>query len=276
MDYWQVYQRNIGLFTREQQQKLRDAKVFVAGAGGVGGIEAATLARFGIGELVIMDPGVFDEPDMNRQFAAMASTLGENKARATARLLRDINPFLKVEALESAPSDDAELAAHMAGSAVVIDAIDYAGFDYKARFARIARAMGVLNFTAPIPGFGTLMAVFDPGGMTLEEFYGAPADPALWPAFRIPMDRIQGETRYAHLVRSFLGGERNYLTTCAGAAALNGGLVATEIALVIAGLRRSEELAVAPRVTYVDILSRVFEVYTAAVADGRGHPAAGL
>lgn len=273
MDYWQVYQRNIGLFTREQQQKLRDAKVFVAGVGGVGGIEAATLARFGVGELVIMDPGVFDEPDMNRQFGAMAGTLGENKARATARLLRDINPFLKVEALEYAPQDEAELAARMAGSAVVIDAIDYAGFDYKARFARVARAMGVFNVTAPIPGFGTLMIIFDPGGMTLEEFYGAPADPAEWPAYRIPMDRIQGEKRYAYIIKDFLEGERGYISTCAGAGALNGGLVATEIALIVSGLRSRGEIVVAPRVTYVDILNRVFEVYTAAVKDLGGAPA---
>ncbi len=267
MDYWQVYQRNIGLFSREQQQKLREAKVFVAGAGGVGGVEAATLARFGVGELVLMDPGVFDEPDMNRQFAAMASTIGENKARATARLLRDINPFMKVTALEHAPQDDAELAEHMAGSALVIDAIDAGGFAYKARFARVARALGLLNVTAPIPGFGTLMIIFDPGGMTLEEFYRAPADQALWPIFRIPMDRILGEKRYAHIVRGLYSGEHTYLTTCAGAGALNGGLVATEIALIIAGLRTREEIVAAPRVTYVDMLSRVFEVYTAEVAD---------
>ena len=181
MDYWQLYQRNIGLVTRDQQQALRDAKVFVAGLGGAGGIEAATLARFGVGELVVMDPGRFDEPDMNRQFAAMKSTLGENKARATARLLQDINPCLKLQVLDRAPRDRAELAAAMAGSALVVDAIDYAGFDYKVMFARIAREMGVLNITAPLPGFGTLMAIFAPRGMTVEEFYQAPADPALWP-----------------------------------------------------------------------------------------------
>jgi molybdopterin/thiamine biosynthesis adenylyltransferase len=262
MDYWQAYQRNIGLFTGEQQQRLRDAKIFVAGVGGVGGNEAATLARFGVGKMVVMDPGVFDAPDMNRQFGAMASTLGENKAAATARLLRDINPFLEVEALEYAPQDDAALAARMAGCTLAIDAIDYAGFDYKARFARVARSLGLLNVTAPIPGFGALMMIFAPGGMLLEEFYQAPADPAEWPAYRLPMDRVLGEERYAHIVRSFLAKERGYLTTCAGAAALNGGLVATEVALIVTGLRPREEIVVAPRVTYVDILSRVFEVYT--------------
>jgi molybdopterin/thiamine biosynthesis adenylyltransferase len=261
MDYWQLYQRNIGLFSREQQQALRDAKVFIAGLGGVGGIEAATLARFGIGELVLMDPGTFDEPDMNRQFAAMRSTLGQNKAQATARLLQDINPHLKLQILEYAPQDPAELAAFMSGSKLVIDAIDYAGFDYKVTFARIARDLDLLNITAPIPGFGTLMTIFDPQGMTLEEFYQAPADPSEWPAYKIPFDRILGENRFGHIVRRLRNKEASYLSTCAGAAALNGGLVATEVALILTGLRSREDIVVAPRVTYVDILNRIFEVY---------------
>lgn len=65
MDYQLCYQRNIGIFNQDQQNLLKNAKVVVAGVGGVGGIEAATLAQMGIGELVIFDPGVFDEPDMN-------------------------------------------------------------------------------------------------------------------------------------------------------------------------------------------------------------------
>jgi molybdopterin/thiamine biosynthesis adenylyltransferase len=263
MDYWQLYQRNIGLFSRGEQQALRDAKVFVAGLGGSGGIEAATLARFGVGELVIMDPGRFDEPDMNRQFAAMKSTMGENKARATARLLRDINPCLKLQVLDYAPEDSAELAAVMAGSTLVVDAIDYAGFDYKVKFARIARAMDVLNVTAPLPGFGTLMVIFDPRGMTVEDFYRAPADQALWPNFQIPLDRILGESRFGHIVRRLRTGESAYLSTCAGASSLNGGLVATEIALILTGLRPRAEIAFAPHVTYVDVLRRVFEIYEA-------------
>lgn len=270
MDYWQLFQRNIGLFSRDQQQVLRDSKVFVAGVGGVGGFEAATLARLGIGELVIMDPGRFDEPDMNRQFAAMASTLGENKALATARLLRDINPFLKLQVLDYAPANQQELAAVMAGSALVIDAIDYAGFQYKAKFAQVARALGVLNITAPIPGFGTLMAIFDPGGMTLEEFYQAPDDHGRWADYQIPMDRILGEFRHGYIVRSFLDKKSAYLSTCAGAAMLNGGLVATEAALILTGLRPREEIVVAPRVTFVDMLNRVFEIYSIGAEDDAG------
>ena len=97
MDYDLVYGRNIGLFTKEEQEKLKAAKVAIAGVGGVGGIQAATLARFGIGKMAIMDPGVFDEPDMNRQYAATKSTLGRNKAIATAQFLRDINPLIDLD-----------------------------------------------------------------------------------------------------------------------------------------------------------------------------------
>lgn len=263
MDYWRLFQRNIGVFTREQQRKLQNAKIFVAGVGGVGGIEAATLARFGVGELVIMDPGFFDEPDMNRQYAAMGSTLGCNKARATARVLRDINPCLRLTVLERAVEDPAELADHMADCALVIDAIDYAGFAYKAMFARCARELGLFNLTAPLAGFGTLLVIFDPQGMALERFYRAPADPAQWSGFSIPLDRLLGDRRFGHIFRDYRERERDYIATCAGAAALNGGLVATEAALIVAGLRPRPEIVAAPRVTYIDVLGRTFEVYDA-------------
>ncbi len=263
MDYAQCFQRNIGLFTPEQQEILRRSTITVAGAGGVGGIEAATLARFGVGELRLIDPGVFDEPDMNRQFGAMASTIGRNKARATAEMIRDINPFCTVSVQEKGLSGEAELREFMAGSHLVIDAIDYMGFDYKAAFARAARSLGLYNLTAPIPGFGTLFIIFAPRGMTLEAFFQAPQDPALWPRHQMRLDRILGPDRFGGLAEDFLLGRRATLPSCAGAAALNGGLVATEAALILTGLRPESEIVAAPRVVYLDMLRRNFEIYEA-------------
>lgn len=263
MDYAQCFQRNIGLFTQEQQDILRRSTITVAGAGGVGGIEAATLARFGVGELRLIDPGVFDEPDMNRQFGAMASTIGRNKAQVTAEMIRDINPFCTVRVQEKGLSNEAELREFMAGSQLVIDAIDYMGFDYKAAFARAARGLGLYNLTAPIPGFGTLLVIFAPQGMTLETFFQAPEDPSLWPKHQLRLDRILGPDRFGGVVEEFLRGERKSLPTCAGAAALNGGLVATEAALILTGLRPESEIVVAPRVAYLDMLRRTYEIYEA-------------
>ena len=262
LDYRDCFLRNIGLFTEAQQERLRAAKVVVAGVGGVGGIEAATLAKMGIGELAIFDPGVFDAPDMNRQLGALASNIGRNKAEATGELLREINPFLKLTALNHAPATDAELDELLRGADVAIDAIDYLGFDYKARFAQAVRRAGLFNFTAPISGVGTAMIILDPEGMTLEELYEAPADPAEWPAHRLPLERLLGPERFGGLVTDLVEGRRSYLSNCAGIATLNGGLVATEIALVLTGLRKREELVCAPQAVYVDLLRRVMEVYT--------------
>jgi molybdopterin/thiamine biosynthesis adenylyltransferase len=193
MDYDLVYGRNIGLFTKEEQEKLKGAKVAIAGVGGVGGIQAATLARFGIGKMAIMDPGVFDEPDMNRQYAATKSTLGKNKAIATAQFLKDINPFMEIDVVDRALTKENELEEFIADSDLVIDAIDYTGFDHKARFAEIARKMGTYNLSAPIPDFGTLLMIFDPEGMTMEEFFGAPKNKSQFRQFAPPLKGFLGK-----------------------------------------------------------------------------------
>jgi molybdopterin-synthase adenylyltransferase len=259
MDYETCYLRNIGLFTEAQQARLRKAKVVVAGVGGVGGIEALTLAKMGIGELTIFDPGVFDEPDMNRQIGALQSNIGRNKAEATAELLKETNPFMQVNVLDYAPASEGELDALLTGADAAIDAIDYLGFDYKATFARCVRRAGLYNFTAPISGLGTAMIILDPRGMTLEELYDAPRDSTLWPAYKLPLDRLLGPDRFGGLVRDMLEGRREYLSNCAAIAMVNGGLVAAEIALLICGMRSPADLVCAPRAVYVDLMQRKFE-----------------
>jgi molybdopterin/thiamine biosynthesis adenylyltransferase len=259
MDYDQAYLRNFGLFTREEQEKLRNAKVAVAGLGGVGGVQAATLARMGIGEMAVMDPGSFDPSDMNRQFGARKSTLGRNKALATAEFLRDINPFMKLEVFDQLMDEEA-FGGFIENSAVVIEAIDYVAFDYKAAFHRAARAQGRIVLTSPIPDFGALMMVFDPHGMTMEELMGAPPDREGQRAFRAPVDRMFGSRLKPKNISDFYDERCPYISTNAGAAALSGSLVATEAALIVTGKRRREDIVFAPRLVYADLFERVFRV----------------
>lgn len=260
-DYNLFYTRNIGLFTPEQQSLIRDMKVFVAGCGGAGGVQAATLARFGVGELRLMDPGVFDEPDFNRQFGATVPSLGENKAAATAALLRDINPFMKITVYSEAIASEMELEEAMRGCDLVIDAIDYIGFDYKIKFAQAARRLGLYNYTSPLPGFGALLVIFDPQGMTLEEFYDSPADVPTQKTYMIPPQRFFGHRPAPPTWLDFTMGRQSYISTNSGSASLSGALLATEAVLWRTGLRPTAELAVAPQVTLMDLLSRETLVY---------------
>jgi tRNA A37 threonylcarbamoyladenosine dehydratase len=68
-DYHEAFSRNIGLFTVEEQEKLRRSRVAIAGMGGVGGVHLVTLARTGIGNFTIADPDRFELANMNRQWA---------------------------------------------------------------------------------------------------------------------------------------------------------------------------------------------------------------
>lgn len=261
MLYEECYNRNIGLFTETEQKKLKEAKIVVAGVGGVGGIEAATLAKMGVCNFILFDPGEFDPPDMNRQFAATVSNMEKNKALATKKMLLDINPFAKVEALNYAPESDEELDDLLKDATVAIDAIDYIGFDYKVKFAKAVRRAGLYNFTAPIIGMTTYIFIFDPKGMTLEEFYLAPKDEKEWKKYNIPLDKVLHQSSATILAQNFTNGSLRYISNCAGIANMNGGLVASEIALLITGKRGENDLICVPKAIYFDIIERKYLEY---------------
>ena len=56
--YEDLFQRNIGVFTAEEQERIRGLVVAIAGAGGLGGPVAYNLARLGVGEIRLADPEV--------------------------------------------------------------------------------------------------------------------------------------------------------------------------------------------------------------------------
>ena len=84
------------LIGREGVEKLRQAHVALFGVGGVGGYVAEALARSGVGAIDLIDPDQVNLTNLNRQIVALHSTLGQPKAEAMARRLRDINPEIRV------------------------------------------------------------------------------------------------------------------------------------------------------------------------------------
>lgn len=65
----------------EPLSRLAAAKVAVFGVGGVGGFCVEALARAGIGTLHLYDDDTVSESNLNRQLAALRSTLGRPKGR---------------------------------------------------------------------------------------------------------------------------------------------------------------------------------------------------
>ena len=68
--YSEFITRNIGFVTAAEQERLRTARVFVCGAGGMGGACLQALVRAGVGAFGVADIDVFELSNLNRQVFA--------------------------------------------------------------------------------------------------------------------------------------------------------------------------------------------------------------
>ncbi len=79
------------------QAKLRDARVLVVGAGGLGSPLILYLAAAGVGRIGIVDGDTVDLSNLQRQVAHSTDRLGQPKAHSAAVAARAINPGVRVD-----------------------------------------------------------------------------------------------------------------------------------------------------------------------------------
>lgn len=77
-------------------EKIKYACVGIAGLGGLGSNVAVSLARLGIGKLILVDFDIVEPSNLNRQ-QYLIKHLGMNKTEAMKQLISEINPFIEVE-----------------------------------------------------------------------------------------------------------------------------------------------------------------------------------
>jgi adenylyltransferase/sulfurtransferase len=78
------------------QKRLKNAKVLVVGAGGLGSPALLYLAAAGVGTLGIVDFDVVDESNLQRQIIHGQSDIGKPKAVSAKESIEEANPFVKV------------------------------------------------------------------------------------------------------------------------------------------------------------------------------------
>jgi adenylyltransferase/sulfurtransferase len=78
------------------QKRLKNAKVLVVGAGGLGSPALLYLAAAGVGTLGIVDFDLVDESNLQRQVIHGVSDVGRPKAESARDSIRDINPHVDV------------------------------------------------------------------------------------------------------------------------------------------------------------------------------------
>lgn len=169
-DYFYEYlNRCIPLLTEEGVEKLRSSCVAVAGCGGAGGAAAITLARMGVSNFRLADPGVFDAPDINRQWAANIPNLGRNKTDAYEEMLKNINPEISVKKYPEGLTET-NITDFLSGADLVIDCLDTAvSAELRGKLYKKARENGIYSLTAPILSFGTIFCCSSPTGMPMDK-----------------------------------------------------------------------------------------------------------
>jgi adenylyltransferase/sulfurtransferase len=85
----------------EGQRKLKNARVLMIGAGGLGSPLGLYLAAAGIGTIGIVDMDVVDESNLQRQIIHGTKDVGRAKIASAKDRLEDINPNTKIEAFET-------------------------------------------------------------------------------------------------------------------------------------------------------------------------------
>ena len=79
-------------------EKLKNSKVAIAGLGGLGSNVAITLARVGIGRLLLVDFDTVDITNLNRQ-QYFIDDIGKYKTTALTAIIRKINPVIKLDTI---------------------------------------------------------------------------------------------------------------------------------------------------------------------------------
>ena len=78
------------------QKRLKNAKVLVIGAGGLGAPTLLYLAAAGVGTIGIVDFDVVDESNLQRQIIHGVADVGRPKARSARESIAAINPLVQV------------------------------------------------------------------------------------------------------------------------------------------------------------------------------------
>ena len=164
------YQRNRQTLSTEQQLRLFQSRVAVIGCGGLGGYVVEELARLGVGELVAVDPDVFEEHNLNRQLLSSLDTLGYPKAKAAEERVGRINPAVTVRAVQKAFSADTA-SEILKGCHLAVDALD--SISARLQLARSCGEYQIPLVHGAISGWYGQVAVQYPGSGILEKIYGS-------------------------------------------------------------------------------------------------------
>lgn len=101
----ELYEALCKRHTRQKQELLKNAKVTIAGLGGLGSNVAMALTRLGVGNLRLIDFDVVDITNIFRQNYRLHH-IGKYKTECMKEQIAEINPYIKVEIINETVNEE--------------------------------------------------------------------------------------------------------------------------------------------------------------------------
>lgn len=161
------------------QRRLKQARVLVVGAGGLGSPAALYLAAAGVGTIGLVDADLVDVSNLQRQVLHGTSTLGFPKLDSAERRLHDLNPHVSIEKFAER-LNAANALRIFNGFDVVLDGSD----NFPTRYlindaAYLSRIPDIYGAIFQFEGQASVFAA--PGGPCYRCLYAEPPPPGMVP-----------------------------------------------------------------------------------------------
>ncbi|WP_166349824.1 adenylyltransferase/sulfurtransferase MoeZ [Phytoactinopolyspora limicola] len=162
------------------QKRLKNAKVLVVGAGGLGSPALLYLAAAGVGTLGIVEFDEVDESNLQRQIIHGQSDIGRSKAQSARDSVKEANPYVNVVLHETRLDNDNVLDI-FAGYDLIVDGTDNFATRYMVNDAAVL--LGKPYVWGSIYRFEGQVSVFwEKHGPQYRDLYPEPPPPGMVPS----------------------------------------------------------------------------------------------
>jgi adenylyltransferase/sulfurtransferase len=156
------YDRQIMIpdFGEEGQIKLKNSRIFIAGAGGLGSPVLLYLSAAGIGNIRVADNDKVELSNLNRQIIHWEGDINKKKVISAKEKLTKVNNDVNIEVIEDTLTND-NINEHTWGCDGIVDAMD--NFATRLTLNRASIKWSIPLFHGAVSGLEGRISTFIPG-----------------------------------------------------------------------------------------------------------------
>lgn len=186
--------RNLGFWSRQEQECLESSKVAVIGVGGDGFQLGAKLAMMGVGEIRAADPEVFEIENSNRVIGSRSNALGQNKAEAFREFIDEMPQNTTVRVFEDGATAE--------NIDEIVDGVDLVVDESELRYLHVATMIARKAIECEVPVLSAMNIGFAGVATSYKPNYGSHGfHKAMGIDPQMPLDEVRDQpVQYSNVI----------------------------------------------------------------------------